>query len=290
MTDTVYKIIEQMGVCDNVVSITPFGSFEDDSHYDVWLIECKDARYVLKPAKNYEAAVYSSFLSGNVTYAPKLLASTSYDGRDHILIDYVEGEAIMRFDRSSLTKALDALVGFQHDYWNDKANVDVGFNFDRALESRLSRGQYLLDAELEAAYSEFLEQFKSIPKTLCHDDLLPFNVLVSDKGAVIVDWELAGILPYPTSLARLIAHCEEGDGAFFYMSDDDKSFAIDYYYENLIREKGIPYSDFRHTLDLFLLYEYCEWIMLGNKYKSADMERFEQYTKKAKALIAQMQK
>ena len=290
MNDTLNRIIEQMNVCNGVISITPFGTFEDESYYDVWLINCKDARYVLKPAKNYEPQVYSMFLSGNVSYAPHLLASTTYDGRDYILIDYVEGEAITHFDRNSLTKALDALICFQNDHWNNKENTDVGFTFEKALEHRLSRGKHLLDAELEAVYSEFLEQFKSLHRTLCHDDLLPFNVLVSDSKAIIVDWEFAGILPYPTSLARLIAHCEESDTAFFYISNDDKSFAIDYYYENLIRNKGIPYSDFRHTLDLFLFYEYCEWIMLGNKFTDADTDRFEQYTKKAKDLIAQMQK
>ena len=287
MTD-INKIVENIGTLKDVIRISSFGTFEDGSSYDVWLIECRDARYVLKPFKNFEPEVYSAFLSRGERYAPRLIAKTNYDGRDYILMEYAEGEAIMRFDRDSLTKALDALIAFQREYWNTAVNVDVGFNFDKALVHRTSRGEYLHDAELEAAYAVFLEQFASLPRTLCHDDLLPFNVLVSDTGATVVDWELAGILPYPTSIARLIAHCEDSDGAFFYMKDSDKSFAVDYYYENLIRDKGIPYGDFRHSLDLFVLYEYCEWIMLGNKYADADMDRFEQYTKKARALIAKM--
>ena len=75
-----------------------------------------------------------------------------------------------------------------------------------------------------------------------------------------IDWEYAGILPYPTSLARLIAHGEEDESAFFFMTQKDKDYAIDYYYEHLLKEKGIGYNAYRKTLDYFLLYEYCEWI------------------------------
>ena len=34
-----------------------------------------------------------------------------------------------------------------------------------------------------------------------------------------------------------------------------------------------------------VLYEYCEWIMLGNKYPDADMMRMKAYYKKAYELI-----
>ena len=288
MTHNIDKILENLGIFQSVTNVAPFAAFEDDSYYDVWLVECGDARYVLKPCKNFEAQIYSAFFSGNVSYAPRLLAKTDLDGQGYILMEYAPGEAVMRFDRPSLIKAIDALVCLQNDNWNTTDSGRLGFDFEKALEHRISRGKYLLDDELEAAYADFLEQFKSLPRTLCHDDLLPFNVLVSDTKATIVDWELAGVLPYPTSFARLIAHCEESDDAFFYMKNDDKAFAIEYYYEKLILDKGIPYVDFRRSLDLFLFYEYCEWIMLGNKYDDADMDRFEQYTKKAKALIAQM--
>ena len=67
------------------------------------------------------------------------------------------------------------------------------------------------------------------------------------------------------------------------MRDEDKSFAIDYYYNNFIKHKGIAYADYIFAMDCFLLYEYCEWIMLGNKYEDADMERYHGYLKKAKA-------
>ena len=87
-------------------------------------------------------------------------------------------------------------------------------------------------------------------------------------------------MPYPTSLVRLIAHGEEDPAAFFCMTADDKSFAVDYY-EHLIKGKGISYADYRRTLDYFLLYEYCEWIMLGIKYGDTSSESCQKYLAKA---------
>jgi len=98
---------------------------------------------------------------------------------------------------------------------------------------------------------------------------------------VFIDWEVGGILPYPTSLARLIAHGEDAEDALCYMRETDKNFAIDYYFDKFIKGKGIDYSAYRHSLDLFIFYEYCEWVYLGNKHNCTDSERYQKYFKKA---------
>ena len=154
-----------------------------------------------------------------------------------------------------------------------------------SLPRQQNRGKYLNDAALEQAYAEYLRLYSSVPRTLCHDDLLPFNVLCANGHATIIDWEYAAILPYPTSLARLIAHGEEDESAFFYMTQADKDYAIEYYFEHLLKENGIDYNDYRRTLDYFLLYEYCEWIMLGVKCNETGSERFQKYYAKAKEHI-----
>ena len=69
------------------------------------------------------------------------------------------------------------------------------------------------------------------------------------------------------------------------MTQADKDYAIEYYFEHLLKGKGIDYNDYRRTLDYFLLYEYCEWIMLGVKYNETDSERFQKYYAKAKEHI-----
>jgi hypothetical protein len=69
------------------------------------------------------------------------------------------------------------------------------------------------------------------------------------------------------------------------MNSEDKKYVIDYYYNNFVSHKGINYNDYIKSLNYFILYEYTEWIMLGNKYDSVDKARFNMYKIKAKELI-----
>lgn len=280
------KILAQMGMDGAEVSV--FQREEDGSDYEVWKVSAGGRDCVLKKAKGHELAVYSAFFSSDTQGAPRFLKSANVDAEDYFLMEYARGEDLCQCTREKLTKALDALITLQNRYWGDEEHQNVGFSFSESLKGRENRGKFLKDAELEQAYAAYLTLYKTLPRTLCHDDLLPFNVLVSDEGAALIDWEYAGILPYPTSLARLIAHGSEDENAFFSMKEEDKAFAVDYYYEHLLRGKGIDYREYRSALDYFLFYEYCEWIMLGNKYDDADMERYRQYYAKAKAHLQAM--
>lgn len=288
MTPT--EIIRKMNVFPECASleVTPFHSAEDGSAYEVWKVKAGEQIRVLKKAKESELEICSAFFRQGGLGAPRLLGSISVDGEDYFLMEYVPGEDLCQCTREKLTKALDALIAMQDRYWNDREHRDVGCTYEQSLARRKSRGEYLNDPELERAYAGFLERYAVLPRTLCHEDLLPFNVLISEEGAVIIDWECAGILPYPTSLARLIAHGTENPGDLFYMTEEDRKFAIEYYYTHLAHPKGIEYGDYRRAVDEALLFEYCEWIMLGNKYPDADMERYRLYLKKAKAHVKNM--
>lgn len=265
--------------------ISAFKSFEDNSDYDVWLIESDDSRFVIKPVKNFELDVYSTFFTDNLLGAPRFISSIKNEDNTYLMIEYIEGKALCNCDHRSIKLALDALISIQEKYWNNSNYNNFGYTYEKTYESRLNRGKYLNDAELERAYQKYLSIYSELPRTLCHDDLLPFNVIVNENSASIIDWEFAGILPYLTSLARLIAHTEESPNAFFYMSNDDKAFAIKYYYDNFVSKHSISYQEYRKSLDLFLFYEYCEWIMLGNKYPNSNKERALQYLIKAKEHI-----
>lgn len=266
----------------------PFLSEEDGGAYDVWKVDTGRETLVLKKAKGEELAVYSAFFPGNTPEVPRVLKSCSAEGGDWFLMEFVPGENLCRCTRENLTAALDALIALQIRWWENGELADVGRSYEKSLAGRKTRGQYLCDPELERAYGDYLALYAALPQTLCHDDLLPFNVLVSEERAVILDWEYGGILPYPTSLARLIAHGSGEEGALFFMTEEDRAFAVDYYYRRLVKGKGISYEEYRRAVDLFLLYEYCEWIMLGNRYDDADMERYDRYLELAKTHIAKM--
>ena len=107
---------------------------------------------------------------------------------------------------------------------------------------------------------------------------------------MFIDWEFAGILPYPTSFARLIAHGEEDENTFFHMTAADREFAIDYYYEKLLAEQGISYRAWREALLSFLPVRGLRMVMIGNKYGEKDSPYFQKYLPMTKHLAEEMQK
>lgn len=263
------------------MSVSQFKSLEDGSSYNVWRVDFPQESFVLKQAKGEELSVYKTYFSSPTKYAPTLCATAQYDGIDYILMEYIAGEDLVVCDRTKLIKVLDSLIAMQKDYWG----IPLPNN---ALCSRENRFPYLCDPILESAYKEYLADCREIPATLCHDDLLPFNVRISSDRCVFIDWEVGGILPYPAPIARLIAHTEDKKDAFFYMSEADKAFAIDYYYDKFLINRGVPYEAYRRSLGLSLFYEYCEWVFVGNKYQATDTARYAHYLElarqKAKAL------
>ena len=276
------EILTQFGFGEQSEA-TAFKHEEDDADYAVWKIQDGSAAYVLKKTSEQELTTYNTFLASAGDSVPHFYKSLSYCGELFLLMEYIEGHDLRKCDRESLTAVLDALIYLQNMYWERRDLQDTCHGFETSLPGRQKRGRYLNDAGLEQAYERYLQLYSAIPRTLCHDDLLPFNVLCTGERAVIIDWECAGILPYPTSLARLIAQCEKDESAFFYMTQADRDYAIEYYFEHLLSAKGVDYGDYRRTLDYFLLYEYCEWVMLGVKYSETGSERYKQYYAKAKA-------
>lgn len=274
------KLLDTVGI-RQVSGITQFHNPEDGEGYDVWRIDTPRKSYVLKRAKGYERETYESFFWKSTAYAPQLIGSREEDGEEYLLLEYVAGHDLMRCSRDSLILALDALAAMQIEWWGNVEKADVGLTFERSLEGRRNRLQYLRDPVLEKAYHAYLDTYSCIPRTLCHDDLLPFNVLVSKDRAVLIDWEYGGILPYLTPLARLIAHADDSEDAFFHMLKEDKEFAVEYYFEKCAEPMGISLNDYQKALDLFLFYEYCEWIYVGNKCGNTDNDRYRKYCRLA---------
>lgn len=269
------KILSLLGV--QGATVEPFINAEDGEEYAVWKVSSGEKTYVLKSAKEYEAEVYSCFLSTDCGYAPKLLARTEQENKTWLLMEYVSGVDLRFCTREKLQKALDALIEMQKQWWQRPGYENAAYSMEAARSGRIRRGEDLGDDRLKQAYQGYLTLWKRLPRTLCHEDLLPFNLLINEEKAVIIDWEVAGMHPYLSSLARLIAHGEEGEDAFFHMTEADRVFAIDYYYRHLLQDKGIAYEDYRMALDYFLLYEYCEWIMLGIRYNDTQSERYIRY-------------
>lgn len=286
--DRLIEILALLGVRGaEKADIRAFIDEEDGSEYAAWHIITAERKCVLKRAKEFELEAYRCFFNEKKAYAPEFFGAVQYDCCDYLLMEYCTGETLRRCEREKLIKALDALIAMQDEYWERRELSGAAVTVENSLDGIVRRGTYLGSELLERVYADFVEVYKSTPRTLCHDDLLPFNLLVGER-AVLIDWEFGGILPYPVSLARLIAHCREDESAFFYMTEADRAFAIEYFYENLIKKRGIPFEKYRRALDYFLFYEYCEWIMLGNRYDMREDERYAYSLKKANELAKEL--
>ncbi len=282
------NIAAELGIPgDSIEEIAPFICDEDGNEYEVWSVRTAGGRYVLKKAKGLETECYSSFFSGGKPYAPAFLGSCRYGNDVFLLLEYCPGETLKLDEPEMLRKTIDALAQMQDEFWQREDLCGSAVTMERALKAVEDRGRYLNSAALEQAYAKFTELYKTIPRTLSHEDLLPINVLVGER-AVLIDWEYGGVLPYLSSFARLIAHGREDEGAYFHITEENRRFAIQYYFDTLVKKHGISYRDYLRELDCFLFYEYCEWVMLGNRYDSRDDERYSYYLGKAEETAARL--
>lgn len=280
--ETVEDILRQLQFPGKVHQITPFCREEDGSAYDVWKVCTGEETLVLKKTCPEERETYETFFPQGGGAVPKVYGFSEIDGEVYVLMEFVEGETMSCCTREKLILALDALIETQERYWDNAELADRGWNFTKWYPAREKRLAYMED--LADGYRAYLEAARSVPRTLCNDDLLPFNVLVQEGRAVILDWEFAGILPYPCAIARLLAFGEEHTDFMFQMSREDKAFGVKYYYENFIRGKGISWKDYCRTIQLFFLKEYCEWVYFGRSNGKQEDPNYQKYYEKARDL------
>ena len=236
---------------------------EGGGYYCAWKIADERGMYLLKVASGNELCVYRRL--GNRSDAlPRFHGATVYYKKTYLLLEFVTGHNLMRCERADLVRVLDAMIELQDAFW--ETNRRIGQCVSRALPRLRQRRAYLAEADLSRAYDRFLAVYPTLPRTLCHDDLLPFNLIVNDSRTVFIDWAEGGILPYPAMLVRLLAHGSEHGETPFFMTDADKAFAVEYYYAHFIARKGIPREEYLSAVSLFRFFELTEWVYVYRKY------------------------
>ncbi len=245
---------------------------DSDNYYNVWKIEDNNKTYIFKQVNDIEADIYSKV---KVSALPKCFGVIDYYNKKYILIEYIDGNNLMKADRDSLIKVLDAIISIQKLFWDKMINI--GYKYEDCKNKVLNRKNYLYDEILEEAFDKFYNKFMTCARTLTHEDLLPFNVIVNDEKAFLIDWEYGGILPYPMMITRLIAHTKDDKNYLFYMKTEDIEFAIDYYYEKFIKDYNIDKLEYSYTIDCFMFYESIEWIFVYNKHNMIKDDRFNYY-------------
>ena len=282
--EQIQNIIKTMGLNLEVRSAEPFRAEEDGRAYSVWKLQTDRGELVLKKTNPMERSVYETFFRDGGP-VPRVYAFCEADGDTWMLMEFVHGESMSRCTRERLVRVLDALIESQNKWWGDSVHDDIGYGFRESWPNRCKRLAYLGD--LEDAYRAYLDVFERLPRTLCNDDLLPFNVLADESSAVILDWEYAGILPWPCTIARFLAFGEE-NGDMFQMTEADRSFALDHYYDRLIRDKGYTRPEFDRIMDLFFFKEYSEWVYCAALSGDYEMEYYKKYSLWAEKLARKL--
>ena len=276
--ETLLKLANRIHPLSPGASVQRMAYEEGGGFYDAWRIADGPEAYLLKAAGENELTVYRR-LGNRLDALPRCYGTTTYRNRTYILLEFVEGRSLMRCERGDLVRVLDAMIALQDAFWG--TGKRIGRSVSRTLPRLRRRRAYLPEPQLRTAYDRFLALYPTLPRTLCHDDLLPFNLIVGDERAVFIDWEEAGVLPYPAMLARLLSHGSEHGETPFFLTAADKAFALDYYYERLLKPKGVPRADYDRAMAMFTFYELTEWVYVYRKYNKKPDALYEYYLTQA---------
>ena len=283
MKEKSIKSIVKKIVDEEILSIERRKYEDYEGYYNVWEVVSNNNSYILKQATIEELNNYNKLNSDSL---PKLYGHTKYYNKTYILIQFINGINLNEATKENVIKTLDSLISIQEKYWNHSGII--GISFEEKLSKVIKRKEYLCDEILEKAYDKFINIFTSCEITFVHDDLLPFNVIINNEKCKLIDLEYIGILPYPLSICRLITHCKDEKDYIFYMKEEDKQFAIDYYYTNFIEKHNIEKGKYLKTIKSFMFYEFTEWVFVYNKYNKSKDQRYEYYYLNSKKLAEEI--
>lgn len=227
--------------------------------YNVYKLTADGSAYVLKKSDSREVAMYRDFLQGRGFAVPEYLGSAEWEGAVWLLMEYIDGPDLKRFDNEKALSGARTLSQIQNAYWDSP--IDGG-RFQQYWE-RVNRRAGCLQGypELAEAYALFLSRQKDCPRTLCSGDFLPCNGIFRNGRVYMIDWAFGGILPYALDIARLIAHGSEkpAPNAFpFYMDADLRSAFVRAHYERL--EQKPDWEQYLRDIQLAALNEYVEFL------------------------------
>ena len=118
---------------------------EDDSFYDVWRIYYENKVFIIKECKEYEAEIYNSILKSCDKYVPGYYGIVSFENKDFILLENLDGINLNNCSRKMLISFLDSLISLQKEFWQNERYNNLCFNLQNSLVKRKGRGEFLFD-------------------------------------------------------------------------------------------------------------------------------------------------
>ena len=258
-----------------------------DRTYNVYKITADSQIYILKKSDDKEIEVYEKFLKDKELPVPKLEGWTCFNGTKWLLIEYIAGEDLRKFNEDMAYGCADSLSRIYNIFWQNNGFEEhkLDNRFERYWTRINKRAECLKnELKLASAYRTFLDRQLVCPRTLCNGDFLQCNAIESDTCIILIDWAFAGIMPYSLDLARLITHGSEKFFPFpFYMTDEYRKIFLKEVYDKLLCKPD--YKQFIWDVTLSRLNECIEFIEdeLNDESTERD-EVFSYYYKNAEIL------
>uniref|UniRef100_UPI0034D69380 aminoglycoside phosphotransferase family protein n=1 Tax=Bacillus wiedmannii TaxID=1890302 RepID=UPI0034D69380 len=122
-------------------------------------------------------------------HVPKVFEVTEIQGRQAIIMEYVEGESVGELLLNNLNKAehyINICVNEQKKIHAIRVNTDEIESMGERLERQI-KSVHKLDEKQKESILNKLHSIKFEPR-LCHGDFHPFNLILSEKNVSIIDW------------------------------------------------------------------------------------------------------
>ena len=183
-----------------------FHSQEYDRDYHVFLLSSDSKALVLKKTDSiHEVNAYKMLMANKDTHTPSIYFIEKENDFYWIAQAYLESCQV-GWHKEHI-EDLVVRLGKIHAFYNQANDAFNAFKKwqNPSKESLIT----LLDADLNMDHLNII--FKSYDilnksyKTFIHGDMIPLNMIVTEEGVKIIDWEHSCIGPYILDLGRLLA-------------------------------------------------------------------------------------
>lgn len=216
---------------------------ELNKEYDVYLINIDDKKYTIKENYNgYESNIYENLLSNKSIqvheYYGKFVDSNN---KENIVIEYIKGNIFNNENLDSYLELAKELANIHKVFFNNNhINSNSAFlknmnlrNLELIKEAQRSKelGKYNITEDILNKLKGIVKYMMSRPQTLIHRDLLPINIMKSNSGVKIIDWESAAIGCYTQDIGRLLYDFRNSNGEYWVKKEYEGSILDIYYIE-----------------------------------------------------------
>ena len=178
--------------------------------------------------------------------APKIWEVVTVNGRVGIVMERVEGVTMLHWGTSLPWRIYTGakMMARMHADMHSRLGGDIP-----DLRDRLKRGIEENEIVEEGLRSLALERLVSLPDgdSICHGDFHPDNIMMSDKGPVIIDWQ-TGVRGHPAAdVARTVVLIESGmplmSGIRRVVIEWARKIFLSFYLKEYFRITGMTWED-----------------------------------------------